>query len=125
MKKTKILVVPLDISGEYKPYPIWQKVEGEMDTFKVPGYDVDLNCPVAFWASGHGIIAFGKINSEPFKKDDVEDRNNGELVADVIFQRILEEPAHVKEEEFKPMGPFPKFTYSPSLLEAYTLYCTE
>lgn len=125
MEKKSIMLIPIDptktknsLGKECKSIQIWDQKAENVDTFKVPNNNIPLNTPVAFRVSGFGVMAFGKVSSAAFINDDVDDINYGELVAEITFAKILENPAEVNSEEIY-VAPFPMMISSPSLIQAY------
>jgi len=82
--------VPLNaesIPGK-RDFMIWQQQPGDIDTFRMP-VAAKLNDPVIFWWAQCGIVATGNVVGRVFKKEDPEDRNDGQAVAYVRFKKIF------------------------------------
>lgn len=115
----KMIIVPLntDVIEGKEQFLIWQKREGDIETFRVPS-DAELNTPVAFWLAGVGVVAFGRVISSVFIKDDIRDRNDKKHVAEVILTKIFCEDPIKSKEISSQVKQFPTYV-SEELLKKY------
>lgn len=116
----KMILVPLnlnEVEGK-EPFLIWEKHEGEKDTFRMPS-NAELNMPVAFWLAEQGVVAFGKVVSAVFDKDEKTDRNDKKKVAEVEFTEIFcDNPIKTKELTSQ-VSQVPVYIFSEELMRRY------